>query len=152
MKIIKLSNNKFSIVDDDNYDEISKYKWCIIAAGYAGRKIGKETILLHRIINNTPENYFTDHINGDKLDNRKKNLRSCTREENQRNRFKSKHAICKYKGVCETLTTKYPFKASIAKNKKTYYLGRFLTQEDAARAYNVKANELFGEFAKLNTI
>ena len=90
-----------------------------------------------------------DHINHNKLDNRICNLRECTRSQNQANRLPYKNH--KYKGICfEKRLGKY--QAQIKHNYKLYYLGLFDTPEAAARAYNAKALELFGEFAYLNEV
>lgn len=89
-----------------------------------------------------------DHINRVKYDNRWANLREATRSQNTANSTNSRNKSG-YKGVSlETKTGK--FKAEICCSYKKYTLGRFNTAEDAARAYDVKAKELFKEFAVLN--
>lgn len=92
----------------------------------------------------------TDHINGDKLDNRKENLRRCSPAQNQGNRWKSKQAkTSKYKGVyfCSKLRK---FVAYGREGKKNKRLGTFQSEEDAALAYDRWAIGYFGEFARLN--
>lgn len=92
---------------------------------------------------------FLDHINQDKLDNRIENLRPATRAQNAHNRTSYKGSSSKFKGVSwHKYRNKY--QASIRKNGKQYYLGIFDNAKDAARAYDKKAIELFGEFASLN--
>jgi hypothetical protein len=114
-----------------------------------------EKYILARYIMNCPKGMVVDHINGNRLDNRKSNLRICTQFQNTKNRFKSRSNKSGYKGV-SFFKAKYPLKkpwvAEIVYNYKRISLGYFYTKEDAAKAYNKKAIELFGEFAKLNVI
>ena len=91
----------------------------------------------------------TDHINGDGLDNRKQNLRTCTHTENMRNRGKSKNNTSGFKGVSWHKRGK-TWDAKIAHNKKLMHIGSFKDKEVAAKAYDRKAIELHGKFAKLN--
>lgn len=108
---------------------------------------------MHRIINKTPKGFSTDHINGNRLDNRKVNLRTCTHTENMRNRNvrpkSSKTSI--YKGVYKLKNAK-KWTASIHINKKEKYLGVYVNEDDAAIAYNKAAEKYFGEFASYNII
>jgi hypothetical protein len=92
MKEIKLTKGKTAIVDDEDFDRLSQYKWQFAVIGYARRTVyvkgkkGRQTLYMHRDILATPSDMFTDHINGNRLDNRKENLRVCTQAENNRNR------------------------------------------------------------------
>jgi hypothetical protein len=147
------SENKFTLVDIEDLDKISKYKWHI-SKGYAQSSVNikgnRVTIKLHRIITKPNKNEEIDHINHNKLDNRKENLRVCTRKQNTRNTLKRKNCSSKYKGVTwKTHTEKW---RSRLFNNKNISLGCFEDEKDAARAYNEKAKELFGEFAHLNEI
>src|ERR1700761_3134479 len=106
MKTIPLSQRQYAIVDDDDYEFLMQWKWHVLDSfhTYAMRNSkpvdGKRHhILMHRVINKTPDDYYTDHINGNGLDNRKENLRSVTRGENQQNRKKNSKSSSKYKGV-----------------------------------------------------
>ena len=158
MNRIKLTQGKYAIVDDDMFDEINRHKWYYLKAkssrGYAVRSKkpnGKTKILfMHKAINQTPDGMQTDHINGDKLDNRKENLRSCTQSENLYNQDKHKNNTTGFKGVFYD-EGKY-IRASIGHNNKLIYLGRYKTIEDGARAYNEAAIKYHGEFALLNEI
>ena len=94
-----------------------------------------------------------DHINHDKLDNRRENLRLCTHAENMQNVPNYSRGKSKYKGVSfDDRKRVKKWRALIVFEKKQIYLGMHLTEEDAAIAYNEKATELFGEFACLNII
>jgi hypothetical protein len=89
VKVIPLSNGKFTLVDDEDYEYLSQFKWSYMCRGYAARSPEGAThpkILMHRVINNTPADMQTDHINRDRLDNRRSNLRTVTHTENMRNR------------------------------------------------------------------
>jgi hypothetical protein len=161
-KLLPLSQNKFAIVDADDYDRLNKYKWCLSRTrhtNYAmrrtkgkrvnGKRVKRKTIMMHRFITNAPRHLVVDHINHNGLDNRKQNLRLCTRAENSRNRRPFNIKGSRYKGVSWDKGRKV-FIACIYCNRKNYYLGRFKSEIAAAKAYDRKARELFGEFAYLN--
>lgn len=149
MKIIELTQGKQTIVDDEDYESVSQWSWHY-NGGYAVRcpVKGHKRTFLHRFIMNTPDGKETDHINGDKLDNRKENLRICNVSQNAANR-KVQNNNSGYKGVHYR---RNKWEAHIKINGKLIDLGRHPTPEDAALAYNKKATEIFGEFAKLNEV
>jgi hypothetical protein len=159
MKYISIVNRDFNaIVDDDMYEEINKYKWYDNARGYTYKRTKIEgkwtTMTMHKYIMNTPRGMQVDHINGNRLDNRKNNLRIVNSKRNNWNSSKPKsygntEMGSKYKGVGIHSTYK-KFRARIYKEGKEYHLGFFDTDKEAAIAYNKKAIELFGEFARLN--
>lgn len=132
----------YAIVDAEDAERCSTQKWHF-SSGYIEASGG---IRLHHFITGKEER--TDHINRDWADNRKNNLRQCTQQENLYNRPKNKRKIG-YKGVYKQ---KNRWCSKIMHNGIQYYLGLFLTEEEAAMAYNLKAQELFGEFAYLNEI
>lgn len=157
MKKIKLTKNKFAIIDNDDFLRISYYKWhyrAEYATRNSSRLEGKQTaILMHREILKLNKNnkFDVDHINGNKLDNRKINLRICTRSENQYNRKISKNNTSGYKGVSwhEGSNKWY---ARICLNYKSIFLGAFDSKELAAKAYNSAALKNNPNFAKLNNV
>lgn len=159
MKKIKLTSGKYAIVDDRDYKIYPRSVWRMDYKGYAIRykyKNQKRTIVfMHREIMGDPLGMIVDHINHNPLDNRRSNLRICTKSENCRNRSPNKKGKSRYKGV-NRVTGCDRWQAEIATNinglRSRYYLGSFKTQEQAALAYNKKAKELFGEFALLNKI
>ncbi len=156
-KLIPLTQGKCAIVDDGDYEWLCQYKWYAMRCGnvyYAGRNAkgkNKKPIYMHREILNVPQGVETDHVNGDGLDNRERNMRICTKQENQFNMKSYKAGSSKYKGVCWHKRIE-KWHAQIRHNGKRIYLGVFDKENDAANAYNVKATELFGEFARLNNI
>ena len=155
MKKIELTQGKFALVDDDDFDEINQYNWCF-NKGYAVRNVkvsGKQTTQrMHRLVTNCPDGFDVDHKNHDKLDNRKSNLRVCLKSENQHNqqmRTVAKTSI--YKGV-SFYKRDGNWRAEIMLNYKHKFLGYFTNETDAAIAYNNAAIEFFGEFALINVI
>ena len=136
----------FALVDDADYAELSKHKWCV-SDGYAVRKIGKKVTAMHRVILNTPVGMHSDHINGDRLDNRRCNLRVCTRTENMRNRASNRNTSSQYRGVS---LSKSGWAARIRLSGHLQHIGFFANEADAARAYDARAVAAWGEFARLN--
>jgi hypothetical protein len=155
-KEIEISKGYVAIVDDDNYENLSKMKWQaknngdnIVYAITFKRNEKMYGFLMHRIIMNCSEKERVDHINHNGLDNRKENLRVCTQSQNMANRRKNKNNTSGYKGV-SFLNDRNKFRAEITHNNIHYKVGCFKYAIDAARAYDKKAKELFGEFALLN--
>jgi hypothetical protein len=151
VKTLHLSQGKTAIVDDEDYERVSSRKWHY-NCGYVKTNDysnGHIIIKLHRFILNAPENMIVDHINGDKLDNRKENLRLCTQNENTKNARKRASATSKYKGVSFP-KTRNKWQVQIQLNKKKMHVGYYTDEIEAAKAYDKKAAELFGEYAVLN--
>lgn len=166
MKEIKLTRGEVTIVDDEDFEELKKYKWCCTYSAnklYAKRAkwLGRAfkptglNVYMHREIMKPPEGLQVDHIDGNGLNNTRSNLRISTQQQNLMNASAStrKDKSSKYKGVSFTRTnTNKPWKVLIKKDWKQKSYGSFSTEEEAARKYNEKAKELFGEFAKENVI
>jgi|SRR5690606_2442750 len=146
-KLIPLTKGKFAKVDNEDFDKVKSICWRVTKEGY-----GRSTVFgeLSRYIMEAPENMHVDHINHDTLDNRRSNLRLCTRSDNQCNR-KVSRGSSKYKGVWWS-TKHEKWVSDITKNGKKRRVGTFTSEEEAAEAYNKAALELHGEFAYLNTI
>lgn len=154
MKKIKIQNSEqFFYIDKKDFIELKNYKFYISKNGYVRFTINKKRIFVHRYITKCPNDKVVDHINGNKLDNTRTNLRICSQSENSKNRS-SKSGTSKYKGVsfCSTEKRKKKWKAAIETHNKHICIGRFYTEKEAAIAYNKKAVELFGEYAKINKI
>lgn len=150
MKLIKLGkSNKFAIVDDKDFEYLNQFKWHF-HSGYAARNKWENkkftTIRLHRLLINCPKGKEIDHINKNKLDNRKSNLRICTRSENIANRTKNKNNTTGFKGVTYLKANK-TFMAQISINGKKIYLGYFVNPLLAHKVYIKKSKELYGNFA-----
>lgn len=151
MKQIPLSQGKFALVDDADYEWLNQRKWYAHQDGntwYARRNEKQKVITMHRQIANAPTNMQVDHINGDGLDNRRENLRLCANSQNALNRGAQKNNTTGFKGV--TLNRGKYIVAVIGIDGKNRHLGTFRSLEDAARAYDAAAIKLHGEFAKTN--
>ncbi len=160
MKRIPLSQGKFAIVDDEDYDWLSKYKWnlCGEEGRYYGKRSGprngkgnQTTIMLHReILGLSPgDSIYADHIDHDTLNCRKANLRICTASQNRMNTLKHTHhkgrkTTSDYKGVTRSSGGKWSVTVS------GQYVGLFDDQLHAAYAYDKKAREIHGQFAHCN--
>ncbi len=174
MKLIPLSNKRnlkykgqyFAKVDDKNYEELIMFDWSVSinkkkSKFYAVRKDysdgGKvKTIKMHRqILGILETNLEGEHINSDGIDNQEHNLRVSTHQQNTWNSLSRKNTESKYKGLYRLgyKTKKCPYfrwVARIGYNGKLIWIGAFKEEIDAAKAYDAKAKELFGEYAKLN--
>jgi len=149
-------SGKFALVDDEDYEIFHSHYWSIDSKGYAFRKTyqrgqKREKIFLHRAIMKTPKGMETDHINRIVLDNRKSNLRICTKSQNMMNKTKIENKTSKYKGV-SWAKDRNRWRVWIMVDEKNKLLGQFLNEEDAAMAYNNAAIKHFGEFALINQI
>lgn len=160
MKEIALSRGLVALVDDEDFVELSKYKWYANPVGariYARRDVvidGKRIrIYMHKMILRTDN--LVDHINGNGLDNRKTNLRSANFQLNGANRHTKRKRYSgvpsKYHGVCWHKAARKWMSAITVKYERIY-LGLFESEEDAARAYNKEATKQFGQFATLNPV
>ena len=160
MKRIPLTQGKFALVDNSDYEELNKYKWYAMQKRklYAVRNITENQIQKHcwmaREIMKCPDDFQVDHINGDTLDNRRCNLRTCTCAENNRNRCSRANTSSKYKGVswhkqgkkwCTYICVEDCFEETFNK-----YLGCFANEIEAAKAYDKAAAYYYEEFAHLN--
>ena len=150
MKKIQLTQNKFTIVDDEDYEHLNQFNWHIKKGRntyYAVRtnfKLNKK-IPMHRIIMNPSDNMQIDHINGNGLDNRKENLRVCNRYQNGGNSRLSKSNISGIKGVSWNKKNK-KWVAQICINSKQGNLGSFINKFEAKEAYEKAAKEYHKEF------
>lgn len=152
MKKIPLTQGKYAIVDDIDFEYLNQWKWTFHNLEYAYRKDSKDNrknILMHRAILKTPTGKLTDHVNGNGLDNRRGNLRVCTSSQNQKNQRKNKANTSGFKGVSWDKERK-KWAAYINANGRLYHLGRFSIKRVAAEAYDKAAKKLHGEFARLN--
>ncbi len=150
-RLIPLTQGRFAIVDAADYEALSRYKWHLVAPGklYAGRKEGGKTVYMHREIMQPPPGMCVDHIDGNSLDNRRRNMRNCTNQQNMQNIRKTARGASRFKGVYYDKRRRTWY-ARICHNGKNINLGTYPTEIEAARAYDKAAMELFGEFACLN--
>lgn len=147
---IPLTQGKVAIVDEADAEMVSRYRWCYLNVGYAARHEridGKDRmILMHRFLLGASPEQLVDHINGNGLDNRRENIRLCTKADNQRNQRRNSKNTTGYKGVSfDKARGKYI--ASIQVLGTQIHLGRFSTAEEASKAYEEAASRYHGEFA-----
>lgn len=189
MKKIRLWKNKdelsdkYTLVDDEDYEKVVEAKdkrgkpkkWYCHNNGGARTDYamnGNRTDSIHRLVMGNPKGMCVDHINGDTLDNRKENLRVCTRSQNSQNQKIKSHSQSGYKGVYEVKKPNRCKYVSKKTGKVTYYesmpkkrfraylgggqgkslvrLGDYATAEEAAEVRDKKALEIHGEYARLN--
>lgn len=151
MKIIELSKGKSAKVDDHWFDYLNQWKW-----HFDGRYARRHTpringiqgnVLMHRVIAKTPNGMFTDHKDGDELNNLKSNLRTCNHRQNAANQKKALNKSSSYKGV-----SKYndKWRAQVSFDNRKVYDAVFAEERWAAMAADLNAYALFGEYARLN--
>jgi len=153
VKEIPLTRGKVAIVDDEDYEVVSAFKWHCTSHGYASR-VNPETKkreYLHRFLVKPSVGNVVDHINHDKLDNRRSNLRECTQKQNMHN-GRGVAGTSRYKGVSYKPGRRKPWRARLYINGEQLILGDFYTEEEAAYAYNLKATEVNGQYAFLNDV
>lgn len=161
MKTISLTQGKMAQVDDEDYGWLSQWKWTWNGNGYARRsvKIGGKPckVYMHRMVASIafglpdrPELWQVDHIDGDKDNNRRSNLRISNQSQNVANSV-ARFGTSKYKGVTWD-RRRHKWIAQIMKDYKHVYIGRFEIEREAAVAYNTEALKLFEDFAKLNEV
>ena len=158
MREIPLTQGKVAVVDDADYEWLSRYRWMasMARAGYwravrwVGTRAKHRAVFMHREIIGAQPGQLVDHRNGDGLDNRRANLRACSSRQNQQNR-RGSWAASGYKGVHQLhrLLSK-PWVAQIQVEGRSMHLGYFATPEEAAEAYDAAATTHFGDFAYLN--
>jgi hypothetical protein len=150
MRRIELTQGRYTLVDNTDYEWLMGWTWSYAKVGYAAAwdASTKKVIYLHRLLNETPRGYSTDHINGDKLDNRRNNLRTCTQSQNTANRGLLKNNHSGYKGVHKR-KDRNKWMAYIDIDNGRKYLGNFDNLEDAIKAHKTAFNEYFKEFARL---
>ena len=158
MTEICLADGRVALVSKEDYATLSVILWHVSSSGYvvnrkkfARDKTRNATIRMHREVMrlhgvDIPEGMEVDHINRDRLDNRFKNLRLCSRSQNLANRpYRNSTG---FRGVIRTRGGRY--NGQLETHKRKFYTAVFDTPEDAARARDELAKQIFGEFATLN--
>lgn len=158
--LVPLSRGLFALVSPDDLDRVSAFRWRASSPDRNGRSYAQRThhtgprsqrktsvVLMHRLILEAPTGVLVDHINGDRLDNRRENLRLTDHRGNARNRGLHRNNTSGFKGVIFYGGRWY---AQIKVDRRNRGLGGYSAPEDAARAYDRAALHHYGEFASLN--
>ena len=155
---VLVTPDKVAYVDAEDYDRVNRYKWSATKqrdtwCARSRRMVNGKTTqyLLHRIVLNAAPGIVVDHKNRNGLDCRKTNLRIATTSQNLQNRGKTVSNKSGFKGVTWRSWAR-KWGAEIKANGKRFWLGYYRNKKDAARAYNQKAIEVHGEFARLNEV
>lgn len=131
-----------AIIDVEDVERCKLYKWTIRTDGYVSAKIDGKGIKLHRFIANTPKGMHTDHINRDRLDNRRLNLRICTQSENNKNKGVYKNNSTGRRGL--TFKEGY-YQVDIRYDGKDHYIGYFKDFDEAVKARELAEIEFYGK-------
>lgn len=157
--LVPLTRGFNAIVKHEDAERVMAFRWHVIWRDtqtiYAKRTLKKVRVNGHRVTEMLHQCVFgervmLDHIDGSGLNCCRDNLRRCTTQQNAANKSVSKNNLSGYKGVYPTIGTNGRWSAATYFNSKQIYIGSFATPEEAAMAYDEKAVELFGEFARKN--
>lgn len=159
MKVIPLTQGYIALVDDLDYEWASRLRWYAhvkkrkTTIVYAVRKSNQKMISMAgeiaKIAGIWVDGLEIDHIDGNRLNNQRYNLRVATGSQNQANQIHRKDTSSRYKGVSWS-SKNNKWTAYIGYNKNKYNLGTYKSEEEAAKEYDLCAYELFGEYARLN--
>jgi hypothetical protein len=150
-----VGDSAWAMIDEVDLPLVIKHAWYPAKGkdtSYAMfRTMGAGTVYMHRLIAGAAKGFDVDHIDGNGLNNRRNNLRVCTHAQNIANQRISRANTSGFKGVSWD-KRRGAWEAHIKFQQKKRFLGYFSDKADAARAYNAKAVELFGEFASINQV
>jgi len=147
LELLGRAGGEYFVISIESLEKVLRHEWYLDKAGYPKSYRARGHCLHRYLLGKQPEGLVIDHINRDKKDNRLENLRIITAKENSYNRSKSCSSNNLYKGV-QKRGEKYV--AIICKDGKRHEIGGFKTEEDAAKVYDMMAENLFGNFAGKN--
>lgn len=150
-EIVMRAGGGIALVDDEDFDTLNAGGWWVNGAGYATRRVRslRTTLMMHRVVVSAPRGVQVHHVNGERLDNRKANLRICTQAQNNVAQPIRASGSSPYRGV-HRCSRADRFIAKIRIDGRSKYLGTFTDEIEAAVAYDAAARECHGEFAALN--
>lgn len=145
---IPLGGGQYAYVDAADYEWLSQHKWNV-SGGYAARREKRRLIFMHRQIMQPPKGMVVDHMNGNRFNNCRSNLRVCTREDNSQNRAKHIGSKSRFRGVSRPPGGR-KWCAELTFKGENFWLGYFDEEIEAARAYDYRAVECRGPHARVN--
>lgn len=148
---VPLTRGMFALIDSADILMVESHSWCAHRSSsgfYATSRIEGKLIFMHHFVLGVANDVGIDHRNGDRLDNRRDNLRLATAQQNMRNQ-RPRGGSSRFKGVHWNRRSG-KWQASLSVDYRYVYLGLFTDEAEAARAYDAAAIRLFGEFARLN--
>jgi hypothetical protein len=148
VKRIPLAGGLYAYVDAADFESLSKYNWSL-CSGYASRMEKGKRIFMHRQIMQPPKGMVVDHMDGNRFNNCRSNLRVCTDGENRQNRGRRIGSGSRFKGVHRSSGARTWYAKLTSKDEK-FYLGSFDEEIEAARAYDYRAVECGGKYAWVN--
>ena len=156
MKLKLLNSKRVALVDPQSWNKVAGYRWYIHKGGWVcGFKNDDAFVKLHQVILPPRKGKYPDHKDGNKLDNRKQNLRLATKSQNAQNSRKRfhKNATSKYKGVgLNKRVNLWQVRIKPPGKVPRRSIGYFKSQVVAARAYDAAARKYFGRFARTNFV
>lgn len=159
MREIPLYSSRFlglvAVVDDEDFDLVCRYRWNVLQGPtgilYAHGRIRGPKVLMHRLILNLSCDIEVDHVDHNGLHNWRSNLRAATRSQNNANRRPNRGGTSQYKGVTwDSEAGRFMVQGRLDGKRK--FIGRFVSELEAAKAYNKFALDCYGEFAFLNEV
>jgi AP2 domain/HNH endonuclease len=148
VKVANSKINRYALVDAEDFARINSVKWYLLKNRTKRYATARPSVLMHRLIMNPSKVEEVDHIDGNGLNNQKKNLRICSHSKNLRNRGKQLNNTSGFKGVYRPKTSK-TWRAQITVNRKQMHLGSFNNKEDAYAAYCEACLKYHGEYGKV---
>lgn len=145
---IGVGTTAHALVDETDFDALNRHMWRLYK-GAAATMIGGRPVQMHRMLVRPPAGYVVDHANGNRLDNRRANLRVATEQQNAWNSQKKRRGLSRYKGVTWAAANR-KWMAMIRVDEKAKYIGLFESERAAAMAYDAEARLTCGEFACVN--
>jgi hypothetical protein len=149
VRLIPLADGLYAYVDAADYEWLSQWNWHVTSGGYPARSVRGGQVFMHREIMQPPKGMVVDHIDGNKANNCRFNLRVCTRKQNQGNMQKQHGTYSQYKGVSRS-KGRDKWLAQCDFGGQHRWLGFHENEADAARAYDYAAVQECGEYARVN--
>ena len=151
----RIGNQTLVLASPEDVPKFEKFRWTIDGGGYAVTDVVKNGIAafvqMHVMVLRDADHLETDHVNGNRCDNRRNNLRLCTHQQNTWNTKLRENTEVPFKGVSlRKDKTAKRYRANLVMDGRKFELGSYLTAEEAARAYDDKAKEMFGQYARTN--